>query len=95
VLVTRAIALLDPRKVEERLGQLVAFRPLAALDLLPGRLAVGQVVAEANLARTDRVQDPAGAALDRRGDQRRTLLTSRAAWTRAGFRSSRASTAST
>ncbi len=95
VVVARAGALLDPRKVEEAFGQLVACRPLAAVDLLPGSLSIGQVVAETDLSRTDRVQDPAGAALGRRGDQRRTLLTSRATWTRAGFRSSRASTAST
>ena len=95
VLVARAGPLLDPRKVEEPFRQLVAHRPLAAVDLLPGSLSIGQVVAEPDLARADRVQDPASAAFDRRGDQRRTLLTSRATWTSAGFRSSRASTAST
>ena len=95
VLVAMADALLDPSKVEEPLRQLVAHRPLAAVDLLPGGFSIGQVVAEPDLARTDRVQDPASAALDRRGDQRRTLLTSRATWTSAGLRSSRASTAST
>ena len=87
--------LFDAREVEEPFRQLVALGTLAALDLLPGSLSVGHVVAEPDLARTDRVQDPASAALDRRGDQRRTLLTSRATWTSAGLRSSRASTAST
>jgi hypothetical protein len=95
VLVPRAVALLDSRQVEERLGKLVVPGALAAGDLLPGALPIRDVVAEADLARTERVENPARAAFDRRGDQRRTLLRSRATCTSAGLRSSRASTAST
>jgi hypothetical protein len=95
VLVARAVALLDPGEVEERLGEVVAVRALPAVDLGPGLFAVGKVVAEAQVARSDRVQNPAGPALDRLRDQRNTPFTSRAACTRPGFGSPRAKTAST
>jgi hypothetical protein len=94
VLVPSAVSFLDPREVEERLREVVALGPLSSLDLLPRLLAVGKVVAEADLVCPDRVEDPAGPALDRLRDQRRAPLTSRAAWTRPGFGSPREKTAS-
>src|SRR4029450_1857321 len=72
VLVPQPVALLDPGKVEERLGEVVSLRSLTALDLLPRLGPVRQVVAEAEIARADRVEHPARPSLDRGRDQRRT-----------------------
>ena len=63
--------------MEERLGELVARRPLAAGDLLPGALVVRHVVAEPELPGTDRVEYPAGAPLDLGRDHRSAPLTRR------------------
>jgi hypothetical protein len=95
VLVARAVALLDAGEVEERLGELVALRALSALDLRPGLFAVRKVVAEPDVSRADRVEDPARPPLDGLRNQRNTLLASLAAWTSPGLGSSRAKTAST
>ena len=69
VLVARGVSLLDAGEVEERLGELVALRPLAPGDLLPGLGPVGDVVPEPELTGSDRVEDPAGLPLDRFRDQ--------------------------
>ena len=61
-------ALLEPREVEEGGGELVALRQLAALGLLPGLGPVGDVVADTEIARSERVEYPASAALDAIGD---------------------------
>ena len=79
VLVARPLPLLDAGEVEERLGELVAVGPLSPLDLLPGFGPVGDVVAEADLAGSDRVEDPARLPLDRFRDQRNTPRKTRAA----------------
>jgi hypothetical protein len=94
VFVARAVALLDSGKVEERGGEVVV-RLLAAVDLLPRGGVVGNVVAEAEVARADRVEHPAGTAIDLLGNHRSALRTTRARWTAAGRGSSRAKTAST
>jgi hypothetical protein len=95
VLVARAVSLLDPGEMEERLGEVVALGPLAALDLLPRAGVVGDVVAEPDLTPANRVQHPAGPPFHLLGDQRNALLTTREARTSPGRRSSRAKTAST
>ncbi len=95
MLVAPRVALLDPREVEERLGQVVAGRPLPALDLLPGLGPVLHVVSEAHLAAADRVQHPAGPPFHLLRDQRKAPLTIREASTSPGLRSSLAKTAST
>ena len=69
VLVARAVSLLEAGEVEERLGELVALRPLAPGNLLPGLGPVGDVVPEPELTGSDRVEDPAGLPLDRFRDQ--------------------------
>ncbi len=94
VLVAPSVALLDPREVEERLGQVVAGRPLAALDLLPGLGLVLHIVSEAHLAAADRVQHPAGPPFHLLRDQRKAPLTIREASTSPGLRSSLVKTAS-
>ena len=48
------------------------------LDLLPGASRVRNVVAEAEVARAERVEHPAGAPLDVRRDQRNAAFTTRA-----------------
>ena len=63
VLVAGAVALLHAREVEERRGQVVGGA-LAAVDLLPRLDVVWDVVAEADFVRADRVEHPAGAAVD-------------------------------
>jgi len=73
VLVARGIPLFDTGEVEERLCQLVAFRPPALVNLLPGLRSIGNVVAEPELARPDRVENPPGLPLDRCRDQLGTL----------------------
>ena len=97
--VPRRAALLEAREVEERLGEIVADRTLASVDPLPGLRPVGHVVAEAELARPERVEHPPGLPLDIRWDHRspprRAPLRTRAVCTNAGTGSSRASTAST
>ncbi|TML02355.1 MAG: hypothetical protein E6G36_12020 [Actinobacteria bacterium] len=95
VLVPRPVALLDAGEMEERLGEPVPGRALAALDLLPGRGVIGNVVSEAELRRADRVEHPAGPALDVCRDHGRARRATRARWTSPGFASSRAKTAST
>jgi hypothetical protein len=60
--------LLEPRDVEEGCGELVPLRQLAALGLLPGLGPVRDVVAEAEIACSERVENPASAALDAIGD---------------------------
>jgi hypothetical protein len=75
----RAFPLLDAGEVEERLGELVVFRPLSTLHLLPGRGPVGDIVPEAELAGPDRVEDPPCLPLDRFRDQRNTPRRTRAA----------------
>jgi hypothetical protein len=95
VFVACPVALLDAREVEERRGELVALRALPALDLRPGRFVVRQVVAEPDVSRADRVENPARAPFDSLRNQRNTLLASLAAWTSPGLGSSRAKTAST
>ena len=64
-------------------------------NLLPGALVVRKIVAEPELAGTDRVEYPAGAPLDVGRDQRSAPLTRRTAWATAGSGSSRLKTAST
>ena len=78
VLVTRTRPLLDAREVEERLGEIVALRALASLDLPPGTLPVGNVVAETQVVSAKRVEHPAGAPLHLGRDQRSAALTTRA-----------------
>ena len=96
VLITRArILLLDTRQMEEALGQVVALWTFPALHSLPGVGVVRHVVAEADVRCADRIQHPAGTPLDRGGNHRSALRTTRARWTAAGFGSSRAKTAST
>jgi len=96
VSVTRARVLLDARQMVERLRELVPLGALVSLDTLPGLGAIGQIVSEAEIAGADRVENPAGLALDSRGDRaQKSPLTSRAAWTSAGLGSSGAKTAST
>src|SRR5262249_49994283 len=92
VLVAAAVALLDAREVEERLGEIVPDRTLAALDGFPRVGTVRDVVAESELGRTDRVQHPTRAPLDLGPNHGRTT---RAQCTSAGFGSSRAHIAST
>src|SRR5436190_7952150 len=94
VLVTRAVPLLHTRKMEEAGGEVVAGQ-FPALDLLPRLRVIGDVVAEAELGRADRVENPARTALDLLGDHLTTLRATRARWTNAGFGSSTAKTAST
>jgi hypothetical protein len=72
-----ACPLLDPREMEERLGKIVTRRPLAALDLLPGPRVVRKVVAEAELPRAERVENPTGSSLDRLWDHESALLITR------------------
>lgn len=79
MLVVRTFTLLDPGEVEERLGELVVLGPLPTLDLLPGLGPVGDVVPEAELTGSDRVEDPARLSLDRFRDQRNTPRKTRAA----------------
>jgi hypothetical protein len=79
MLVARTFPLLDPGKVEERLGELVVLGSLPPLDLLPGLGPVGDVVPEAELTGSDRVEDPARLSLDRFRDQRNTPRKTRAA----------------
>ena len=95
VLVPQAVALLDASEMEEPGRDLVVRRQLAALDLFPGGRVVGDVVSEAELCRADRVEHPAGAALDACRNHVTALRTTRARWTRPGFGSSTAKTAST
>ena len=95
MLVARAVPFLDPGEMEERLGEVVSGRPLAAVDLLPRLGAIRNVVAEPELARADRVEHPARPPLDRLGNHRKMPRTTRAVWTSPGLRSSRAKTAST
>ncbi len=90
-----SVSLLHAGKMEERLGQVVPVRPLAAGNLLPGALVVRKIVAEPELTGTDRVEYPAGAPLDVGRDQRSAPLTRRTAWATAGSGSSRLKTAST
>jgi hypothetical protein len=66
--VTRSVSLLDPGEVEERGRELVAGGPDAALDVRPRLGDERDVVAEADVARPDRVEHPPGAALDPVGD---------------------------
>ena len=94
VLVARAVPLLHARKMEEAGGDVVAGQ-FAALELLPRLRVIGDVVAEAELGRADRVEHPARAALDLLGNHLTTLRATRARWTSAGFGSSTAKTAST
>ncbi len=79
MLVPGATALLDACEMEERLRDLVALGPLAPLDLFPGPGPVGDVVPETDVTGPDRVEDPAGLALDRFRDQRNTPRKTRAA----------------
>ena len=96
VLITRAcILLLDTRQMEEALGQVVALWTFPALHSLPGVGVVRHVVAEPNIRCSDRIQHPAGTPLDRSGNHRSALRTTRARWTAAGFGSSLVKTAST
>src|SRR5213592_1932973 len=95
VLVPRPVQLFEAGEVEERLRQVVAAGPLAAVDLLPRLGAVRHVVAEPEVAGADRVEHPAGPSLDELRNHRKTPRATRAAWTRPGLRSSRAKTAST
>src|SRR3989442_1206264 len=87
VLVARTGSLLDARKVEERLCQLVLLGALAAFYLLPRLGEVRDVVAEPGVRGADRVEHPARAALDLRRNHRSALRTTRATWTTPGFRS--------
>src|SRR5919204_1266990 len=95
VLVARSADLLQAREMEERIGEVVALWPFEPFDRIPRILAIRHVVAEADLRRADRVEDPARPPLDSFGDQLSAALAKRAAWTNAGFGSSRANTAST
>ena len=70
--------LFDARQVEERLGEVVSHGALAALDLVPGRGVVRHVVAEAEVMRADRLEDPACATLVPLRDHRTALRTTRA-----------------
>jgi len=62
--VSWASALLEPRQVEERLGQVVSVWPQALRDLLPGQLVVRNVITQAELGGPDRVEYPACPPLD-------------------------------
>jgi hypothetical protein len=64
VLVPGSRPLFDPREVEERFREVVAVRPLAALDLFPRRLPVRNVVTEAEVVRTEGIEHPARATFD-------------------------------
>ena len=79
VLVARPVPLLDPREVEERLGEIVALadaRPRSTCSQAASR--VRHVVAEAEVVGAERVEHPAGAPFDARRDQRNAALTTRA-----------------
>ncbi len=78
VCIPRAAPLLEARQMEERDGYVVALRLYALRDLLPGALVVGNVVAEAELCRPDRVEHPPRPALDLRRDHRRIAFPTRA-----------------
>jgi hypothetical protein len=65
-----AVSLLDAGEVEEPFGEVVAFGPLAALDLLPCAFAVGKIVAEPEVTRPDRVEHPPRTPLHAWRDQR-------------------------
>ena len=95
VLVAGTVSLLDAGKMEEAVGEVVADRSLAAIDLLPGSGVVRQVVAEAELGRADRVEHPARTSFDDGRNHRSALRTTRARCTAPGFGSSRAKTPST
>src|SRR3954471_8207403 len=95
VLVARTVSLLDAGEMEEAVRELVADRPLASMDLLPGCGVVRQVVTEAEFRRADRVEHPARTSFDDGRDHRSALRTTRARCTAPGFGSSRAKTPST
>src|SRR6266540_6028746 len=95
VLVRWEVEFLDTREMEECLGEVIAFRPLASVDPVPRGGVVRHVVAEAEVGRADGVEYPPRTPLDGRRDHRRALRTTRARWTKPGRGSSRAKTAST
>src|SRR5438067_134533 len=92
VRVAAALDFLDPRELEERLGEVVTDRTLPAFDRVPGIFAKRNGVAEADVARADRIEHPARAPLDPLGNHGRST---RAQCTSAGLGSSRAHIAST
>ena len=94
VLVARPIPLLDPRKVEERLCEVVALRPPPGVDVSPGLLRVGKV-ADAQAPGPERVEHPAGAPFDGRRYQGSAALTTRASCVAPGLGSSSAKRGST
>src|SRR5215208_605222 len=90
-------SLLDAREVEERVGDLVVLRALAAFDLLPRLRPVWKVDAELEIARAERVEHPTRATLDCRGcsHEPNAPITYRTTLTRPGLGSSTAKTPST
>src|SRR5437660_1161740 len=79
VFVARPRSLLfDARQVEEALGEVVALRTLPTVDPLPRLRVVGHVVAEADVARADRIQHPTGPTVDLRRNHLNALRTTRA-----------------
>ena len=88
VLVARAVALLDPGEVEERLCDLVPLRPLAALGLLP---RLGPEL-DLGAGSAQRLQHPAGPRLHVHSPNAPSAY--RTALTSAGFGSSAAKTPS-
>src|SRR5215208_5716462 len=90
-------SLLDAREVEERVGDVVVLRALAAFDLLPRLRPVWKVDAELEIARAERVEHPTRATLDCRGcsHEPNAPITYRTTLTRPGLGSSTAKTPST